>query len=132
MGGLAAGSYVFGDIGLSVNTINTTNIEPASGAWFVSDEVKFANKLLMGPKVGIWVGGGLAFGLNMIYYTDFSQGSLVFRPEVGMGFSPFKLVYGYNAKLTNTRFEGINRNLVEVVYCFKLKKLKSWHPFDQP
>ena len=75
-----------------------------------------------------WIAGGssaFALGLNMIYYTDFDNGSLVFRPEIGFGLDKFKLVYGYNANLTKNRLDRINKNLVGLTYCFKLKQLKD-------
>lgn len=125
MTGLSAGSYVNGEIGLGEIIDSRTGIHPASLAWFASDEIRLTNKLLMGPKIGVWVAGGSALGLNMIYYTDFGKGTLVFRPEIGGGLFNVKLVYGYNAKLTNTDFKGINRNLVQLVYGFKLRELKD-------
>ena len=67
----------------------------------------------------------MAMGVNLIYYTDFHNGNLVFRPEIGFGFGNFKFVYGYNAILTKPRLDGINTSLGNIVYCFKLKKLKD-------
>ena len=37
----------------------------------------------------------------------------------------FKIVYGYNAKLTNTKFEGINRHLVQLNICIPVTKTRK-------
>lgn len=118
--GLSAGSYVNGEVGFARVTEKRVGVEPASLVWFASDEIRFANKLLMGPKIGVWVGGSGGLGLNMIYYTDFGNGTLVFRPEIGGAVLNFKMMYGYNFKLTNTAFNGINKNLVELAFGLKL------------
>src|SRR5690606_2013571 len=65
-------------------------------------------------------------GLNTIYYTDFDDGALVFRPEIGFGLSGFKLVYGYNWNLTNKEFRGINSNFVGLTYVLPFKRKKSF------
>ena len=64
-------------------------------------------------------------GLNVIYYTDFYQSSLRIRPEIGMGFGRWKVVYGYNIPLTNKRFEGVNKSNIGIVLLFGIKKLKT-------
>jgi hypothetical protein len=101
---------------------------PFSSAYFASTELKFGDKFIIGPKIGAWASGGLgamAMGVNMIYYTDFNNASVVFRPEIGFGYQSFKLVYGYNAIVSKNKLDGINRHLGSVIYCFKLKKLKD-------
>lgn len=65
----------------------------------------------MGPKIGVWIGGGMAMGLNLIYYTNFDKNSLVCRPEIGMGIEKFKLVYGYNWRWTKSLLLSINTRL---------------------
>src|SRR5215211_4636070 len=97
------------DIGIAINKDGSAGHHPATAVFFASNEFILSNKLVLGPKIGVWGGGGaagMAMGLNMIFYTDFGQGSLVFRPEVGFGFGHFKVVYGYNARLVNTNFEA--------------------------
>jgi hypothetical protein len=126
--GVTFGKNTFFDIGISMNSNTVVGHHPFSSAYFASTELKFSDKFIIGPKIGAWVAGGvggIATGLNMIYYTDFDNGSLVFRPEVGFGFQSFKLVYGYNAILTKHKLDGVNRSLGSIVYCFKLKKLKD-------
>jgi hypothetical protein len=121
--GYNQGNFGFADVGLAVNMYGT-NRHPFSVNYFISNEIKVSDKTVIGPKIGAWVAGGFAMGLNLIYYTDFERASIVFRPEIGIGIEKAKLVYGYNAKF-NSSFEGINRHLVGLTYCFTLKRLKS-------
>lgn len=118
--GLSVGSYFNGEVGFARITNKRVGIEPVTWGWLVSDEIRFTNKLLMGPKIGVWGGNGTGLGLNMIYYTDFGNGTLVFRPEIGAAIFNFKLLYGYNFKLTNTAFNGINKMQVEMAIGIKL------------
>ena len=126
--GFSLGTYSYADIGVSKNSNTTIGYHPFSSAYFASTEIKLSDKVIIGPKIGGWIAGGssaMVIGLNMIYYTDFDNGSLVFRPEIGFGVKNFKLVYGYNANLTRNRLDRINKNLVGLTYCFKLKQLKD-------
>ena len=126
--GVTFGKNTFIDIGISRNSNTVIGHHPFSSAYFASTELKLGDKFIIGPKVGAWAAGGvggIAMGLNMIYYTDFDNASLVFRPEIGFGFQSFKLVYGYNAILTRHKLDGINRSLGGVIYCFRFKGLKD-------
>lgn len=91
--------------------------------YFLSTEVKIDRDLLIGPKIGIWMGNGVGIGLNAIYYTNFHASSLRFRPEIGFGFSTFKLAYGYNVPLTNKDFNQINKNNISLMVLFQVKKI---------
>ena len=126
--GYSLGTYSYADIGLAKLSSTTIGHHPFSSASFVSTEIKLGDKFIVGPKIGVWAAGGsgaMVIGLNMIYYTDFDNSSLVFRPEIGFGLNNFKLVYGYNANLTKYRLDRINKSLVGLTYCFKLKQLKD-------
>jgi hypothetical protein len=126
--GVTFGKNTFFDIGISKNNNTVVGHHPFSSAYYASTEFKFGDKFIIGPKIGAWASGGvggIAMGLNMIYYTDFDNASLVFRPEIGYGFQNFKVVYGYNAILTKHKLDGVNRNLGSVIYCFRLKKLSD-------
>ena len=119
--GYNQGYYGFADIGLEFNKAGATAIHNISVSYSVSNEIKISNKPTVGPKIGLWVAAGPAVGLNLIYYTDFSNSSFVLRPEIGLGVTNFKLVYGYNFKLTNS-LQTINTNLIEVIFCFPFRK----------
>lgn len=68
---------------------------------------------------------GLAVGANLIYYTDFEQSSLRIRPEIGLGFGRWKVVYGYNIPLTNKDFDGVNNSNIGIALMFGVKKIKT-------
>lgn len=118
----------YGELGLAVNQYGRLGYHPAAWACFISTEIKIDNKLLVGPKIGAWVGGGmsgLAVGANLIYYTDFEQSSLRIRPEIGLGFGRWKVVYGYNIPLTNKDFDGVNNSNIGIALMFGVKKIKT-------
>lgn len=116
------GRYSFGEIGLAFLNHTTVGHHPLSSAYFISNEFRIGDKFIMGPKIGFWFSGGVAFGLNAIYYTDFDDGALVFRPEIGGGILGFKIVYGYNWNLTNKNFRGINNHFAGITYSFPIRK----------
>ena len=118
----------YGELGVALNQYGRVGHHPAAWAFFISNEMKISDKILIGPKIGAWIGGGsggMALGLNLIYYTDFDQSSLRIRPEIGLGFGRWKVVYGYNIPLTNKNFEGVNRSSIGIALMFGIKKLKT-------
>ena len=126
--GINYGKQVFIDLGISVNSHGTAGYHSVETAYYLASEFHFTDKPIIGPKIGAWISGGasaIVVGLNIIYYTDFDESSLVFRPEIGFGFDKFKITYGYNAKLTNTSFDRIPQSIIGLTYCFKLKKLRA-------
>jgi hypothetical protein len=63
--------------GVSKNSNTVVGHHPFSTAYFASTELKFGNKFIIEPKLGAWAAGGaggIAMGLNMIYYTYFDNG----------------------------------------------------------
>ena len=115
------------EIGVALNQYGSVGRHPAAWSIFASSEVKWDSKLLIGPKIGAWVGGGvggMALGINMIYYTNFENSSLRIRPEIGMGFGRWKVVYGYNIPITN-HLTGINRSNIGLAFLIGLKKVKT-------
>lgn len=128
LAGYSLGAYSYAEIGFARLKNTKVGHHPFSSAYFASTEIMLGNKFILGPKIGYWMAGGaggVAIGVNMIYYTNIDKACLVFRPEIGFGFQQFKLVYGYNANLTKYRLDRINKNLVGLTYCFKLKRLKE-------
>lgn len=117
------GKYVNAEVGIGINSFGTVGPHPSGVCYYLGNEIKVSDKLLIGPKVGIHFIGGLAFGFSFIYYTDFDSGCIAFRPDIGIGFERFKMAYGYNAKLSNKHFNGINTHLFTVIYLFRLKHL---------
>lgn len=115
----------YGELGVGVYRNRQSGYHFAGLAYFVSNEIKIDDKILIGPKAGVWIGGGLAVGLNLVYYTDFDESSLRFRPEIGMGLGNVKIVYGYNIPLTNKNFDRINKSNIGIAVMFGVKKIKT-------
>lgn len=122
--GYNQGKYGFADIGFSINHYGT-NRHLFLFDYFISNEIKLNKDVIIGPKIGVWMAGGFAMGLSLIYYTDFDKSSLAFRPEIGIGLEKAKLVYGYNWDWTKG-LNSINKHQVGLTYCFTLKRLKSY------
>jgi hypothetical protein len=121
------GKFSYGEVGAAFVANSFWGHHPTSAVAFVSTEFRIGSDFILGPKIGVWFSGGVApltIGLNTIYYTDFDDGALVFRPEIGIGLSGLKLVYGYNWNLTNKEFRGINSNFVGLTYILPLKRKK--------
>ncbi|HEU4718779.1 MAG TPA: hypothetical protein VFU15_13135 [Bacteroidia bacterium] len=118
--------WTYGEVGVAKNSFTLAGVHPFASAVFISDELKMDDHhFVMGPKIGGWIAGGasaMALGINAIYYTDFSAGSLRLRPEIGIGMGPFKVVYGYNLRLTGKYFPYVNSNVVSAVFLIGLKK----------
>lgn len=92
---------------------------------FIGSEFRLGGSdFIVGPKLGLYFGMGLGIGLNAIYFTNFEKGSFVFRPEVGTTILGMKIFYGYNWKLTNRDFKGINAHQLGVAFLIPLAKPK--------
>lgn len=114
------------DLGLSLNEYGRVGYHPFAKAVYISSEIVFQSKLIIGPKIGIYVGGGsggMAMGLMLIDYTDFKNSTYYFRPEIGMGVMMVKLTYGYNIRLNKTDPFNVNRHNFSINILFSLKKI---------
>lgn len=116
--GYSLGKYSYGEVGLSLNSSHHL----FSFVKFIGTEFRIGQDFIVGPKIGFWFSGGMAFGLNAIYYTDFDDGAFILRPEIGFGVLGLKLVYGYNWNLTNKDFRGINSHFGGITFSFPFKK----------
>lgn len=123
--GFNAGSYIYGEIGYAFNSYGTAGHHPIATAFYGGSEIMIGRDFIVGPKIGWQAMGGLAMGANMIYYTNFHGGSLVLRPEFGIGMERFKMVYGWNVKITNKDFDRINTHLFSFSYLITLKTIKQ-------
>lgn len=118
---------LFAEIGLAKYKNSTDGHHLFSSAYFVSTEVNLltGKNFIIGPKVGGWVSGGvgaIALGANLVYFTDFKNSNLYFRPEIGFGLMRVKVVYGYNARITNNLLDGIPKSNIGIVYLIPAKK----------
>ena len=126
--GFNSGENMFGEIGIARNRINIVGNHAAGSTLFFSTEFGLGGEGYFAPKIGCWAGGGvapIAVGVNLLYYTNFSNGTVRVRPEVGLGLDRFKLVYGYNIGFTHKDFPGVNTNNLSIVILLQLKKLEE-------
>lgn len=123
--GANVGKYVNAEIGLGINRFGRVGPHPSGVCYYFANEIKTGDKFLLGPKIGIHFSGGMAFGFSLIYYTDFDSSTVVFRPDIGIGFQRFKMAYGYNFKISNKHLSEISTHLFTVIYLFRLKHLKD-------
>lgn len=118
---------LFAEVGLAKYHNSTVGYHPSSAAYFVSAEVNLltGKNFIIGPKIGGWISGGaapMALGANLIYYTDFKNSNLYFRPEIGFGLMRVKVVYGYNVRITDHFLDGIPKSNIGIVYLIPAKK----------
>ncbi|MDH6309144.1 hypothetical protein M2451_001715 [Dysgonomonas sp. PFB1-18] len=125
IGGYNVWKYHFLEIGLAANELNQVGHTPVGFTYYASSEIKIDKDIIIGPKVGFWFGGGLAFGGSLIYYTDFHNSSLRIRPEIGIGLDRMKVTYGYNIALTNKNFNGINKHNINFAFLIGIKNRKK-------
>jgi hypothetical protein len=124
---LNVGKYTTGELGIGINQFGQVGPRLSGVCYYLGSEIKIGNDFLLGPKIGVHFIGGLAFGFSLIYFTNLDSGSLVFRPDIGIGYQKFKMAYGYNAKISNTHFQGISTHLFTIIYLFRLKHLGEIH-----
>lgn len=117
--------YQFLELGIAGNNVEIYRQHATAVTYFASAEIMIDKDPVIGPKVGIWLGNSLVLGLNAIYYTNNNEGSLQLRPELGIGLSTFKVVYGYNAAITNKQFDRINKHMLSLAYTPRIVKLKD-------
>jgi hypothetical protein len=117
----------YAELGFAVNRYGRVGHHPFASACFASAEMRIGNDLLIAPKIGAWIGGGaggMALGINLLCYTDFVHSSWRLRPEIGMGFGRWKVVYGYNIPLHRHDLVGVNGNNISVAYLLGVKTLE--------
>jgi len=114
----------FGEIGIGLMKHGVVGHHSSTLIYGLSNELKLSNDFIWGLKAGLWIGGGVTgmnLGINLINYTDFQENSIRFRPEIGIGFGIFRIVYGYNFVITNNDFKGINKHNFGLNIMLKLK-----------
>lgn len=123
--------YQFAEIGIGVNRYCVPpppKFDPpmmiVSTTYFAGSEFMLDKKPTIAPKIGIYITGFVAFGLNAVYYMNTGGQSLRLRPEIGLGMGSFKLTYGYNIAVTNKEFYRLNKNVFSFVFPVYSKRLK--------
>lgn len=117
--------YLFAEAGIAIKDNGVNDSHPFTRILSLLNEISFIDQMVVGPKLGIWLSGGFGMGLNIIYYSNFKQGTLRFRPEIGLGFDLFRMFYGYNLALTNREANFINKHNFGLNILINLKKLKE-------
>ncbi|WP_196888829.1 hypothetical protein [Aureivirga sp. CE67] len=120
--------YNFIEIGIARMNDSFEGYHRSTLIYNLSNEFKLSDDFLWGLKAGVWIGGGNAgmnLGLNLVNYTDFKENSICLRPEIGIGFSNFRIVYGYNLAMTNNDFNKINTHNIGLNILFDFKVLEE-------
>ena len=126
--GFQSGFHNFAEIGIGIKNDVIGLPHPSTSIIAISNEFRYDNNFVWGMKFGAWSGGGVGgtnIGINLINYTDFKENAIRFRPEIGLGFGGFRMVYGYNFSLVNKEFDKINSHLFGIHLLFDLKKLQE-------
>ena len=104
-GGMHGGGYQYG-----VGTLIGLNTENFSIAPHINATVYFQ---------------GLAFGTELILYTDFHDTSLGFSPFIGFGGGKAKLTFHPNIALINKEFLPINAGFFKLTINISLSKKRA-------
>lgn len=117
----------YAEVGVALNQFGRVGHHPAAWAMSASCEVQISTTPWIAPKLGGYIGGGVAgigFGGYILTYFGPDDPAIRFRPEIGIAVGPIKLAYGYNLPLTNADAVGVKRSVVSLQLLIGLKKLK--------
>ncbi|WP_028978209.1 hypothetical protein [Sporocytophaga myxococcoides] len=118
----------FAEAGIAIKDNGVAGHHPITRVLALTSEFKFTDKFIYAPKAGVWLGGGASgmnLGINLIYYSDSEKGTLRCRPEIGLGFDAFRVVYGYNIAITQKNFQNVNKHNFCLNFLINLKKIKD-------
>ncbi len=90
---------------------------------YLGTEVRMDRPELWGVKVGAYLDGGPAMGIQLIEYFEGADQCTVLRPEIGFGVWKAKVTYAYNIGLSPERLPGINTHMLSLSYAFRLLRL---------
>lgn len=129
--------YAVVEIGIASNTSGLDFIHAYERTRYLSNEIWINEKPVIGLKAGIRAAGGFASlseNLNLIYYTDFSKGTLRIRPEYGIWFAYMNMLvaYCYNFALINKNYPKINRHNISFIFPWKIKHIKNTYRESPP
>ena len=122
LAGYHQGRNGFVEFGVGRNR-HGTNQHPYDMAYYLGTEVQVNRPELVGVKVGAYVDGGVAMGVQLIQYFEGGEGCTVFRPEIGIGLFKLKVTYAYNIGLAAKRLTGINTHMISLTYAFRMLRL---------
>lgn len=80
----------------------------------------------IGPKInGVLYYQFIAFGAELVTYTDFNNLTFRFVPFIGIGGEKFKLTINPNLIIANKNFQPVNKGVVSLTVNFHLKRNKQ-------
>lgn len=120
--GYQQGRHGFAEIGLGRNQYGS-NHHLYDIAYYLGAELRVDRPELVGIKVGAYVDGGFAMGMQLIQYIEGKDRCTVIRHEMGIGLFKFKVTYAYNIGLSSERLPGINTHMVSLTYAFRTLRL---------
>ncbi len=118
------GRYGFAELGVGRSMYGMMH-HPFGFSYCAGAEVRVDRPELWGVKVGAYLTGGAAFGVNLIHYMEVGRSMQVFRPEIGCGIFKAKVTYAYNVRLTGQHLDGVNTHMLTVSYAFRVKRLRN-------
>ncbi len=107
-----------------IKSTYTNYHHPVNSSFYFSNELGLNTEdLVWGPKVGAYIGFWMfAVGAEIVYYTNFQEGSLRIAPYFGLGFHHFKLTFNPHIKLNNQDFLPNTGNINITIRPFVFKK----------
>ncbi len=126
MTGYAQGRYGYGELGVGRSVYGISHL-PYGMGYYLAAEVRVDRPEYVGVKIGAYVTGGFAMGLQLIRYTDGHAGCTVLRPEIGIGIGKAKVTYAYNLQLSRPELSGINTHMLCLSYGLRIKPLRGDH-----
>jgi len=102
-----------------------TNSHGSSIQWYSGTEIGVANTSfpLIAPKIGGYFSGmGMVLGSEVVYYTDFREGTLRYVPYFGIGGNRAKLSIQPQIRISNRSFEPLNRGQLNITYAISSLK----------
>ena len=122
--GYQQGRYGFAEVGLGRNQFGVVH-HPYDFGYYLGAEARVDRPQLWGLKLGAYVDGGVAMGLQLIHYFNGTEGGTVLRPEFGIGVWKAKLCYAYNLSLAGHPLPGINTHQLSLSYALRLLRLRG-------
>ncbi len=78
-----------------------------------------AERFIIAPKISYTMNWFVSFGASMLYYTNFQEGSLRFRPEIGISMLGIRLYHGWNFSVDRYNPLPMNASFVGLTYFVK-------------
>lgn len=118
--------YHYAELGFAINEWGVVGHHPIAWALYATTEVYMNRDIVVAPKLGAWIGGGSAMGINLLYYSNLEgSGRFALRPEIGIGMGPARLTYGYNFDFTKKEFPFMNKHGLNLVFMVPMKLLSE-------